>query len=70
MNNGLLICPDCLEQNRRNILGSVTPEGNLSIMRTNHSTTIIISQDMMIACQCGFGTILNRKEIVTYQNHL
>jgi hypothetical protein len=58
-NNGLLICPTCQMNNIKNVLGSITPTGDLSIMRHSQSYVVIQSPSMMIICQCGFGTVIN-----------
>lgn len=58
MNNGLIICPDCLQKEIRRILGSVTPEGDLTIMRYRHEMTTIKAPKYQVICQCGFGTVI------------
>lgn len=54
----LLICPDCLAKEKRNILGSVTDDGNLVVQRYHQAITIVMSKNFSIFCQCGFGTTL------------
>lgn len=59
--NGLLICPKCLADGKKYIMGSVTEKGELEVLRyeSNHRVTIIKGESFTVFCQCGFGTTIN-----------
>jgi len=67
-NNGLIICPQCLEKQKRNILGSVAPDGKFYVLRSyGHGMTIIEAKELMVTCTCGFGTmVIKPASLVTY----
>lgn len=70
---GLLTCPDCLEEGKKRILGSVDELGMLFIKRFGVSggTTIIQSASFMVICTCGFGTMVmnhSNGHVVSYKN--
>lgn len=60
MTGSLIICPDCLQNGQRHILGSVTNGGDLIIRRfTNGVQEVTVkSVEYMIVCNCGFGTVV------------
>ncbi len=59
MNNGLLICPICESGGTRSILGSVTHNNELVVLRFRSTTTTIKALEYTVFCDCGFGTTIN-----------
>ncbi len=50
----LLVCPNCQSLGKRQILGSLRPDGSLLILRHSHGTTLIQAASLSLGCGCGF----------------
>lgn len=49
----LIICPKCQAQGRREILGEIDEQGNLSVLRFHKGTTTVLSPMYSVQCSCG-----------------
>lgn len=55
MNDGTLIqCPQCLAEGKKEILGRVTPTGDMLVLRFHHGTTILRATNYQLVCGCGY----------------
>ena len=61
----LITCPIC---SPKRILGSIDINGVFYVKRFGASggTTVIISNEFMIICSCGFGTTINNDGVTNY----
>lgn len=63
-NTGFLVdCPNCAREGKKQVLGRITPSGDLVVLRFHHGTTLIKAQEYQLVCGCGYtmdiqGTII------------
>jgi len=50
MKKNLIICPNCEYNGKRMILGEITPEGYLDVMRFHNGITRVIGTAFEVAC--------------------
>ncbi len=61
----LLICPQCQQAGRKQVLGNLKPDGSLLIMRHAHGTTVIKAQSLTLICGCGYPFYITEGMIET-----
>lgn len=49
----LVICPHCLKNGKKEILGEVDEQGNFNVLRFHKGNTKIIAPEFAIECTCG-----------------
>ena len=58
----LIRCPFCFEQGRENVLGELTSEGNISILRFHNGATGVTGTSFGIVCGTCKETVFYRQE--------
>jgi hypothetical protein len=64
----LLQCPNCFQKefnqfgNYRSF-GSITPQGEVIIMRKGGHRTMIIAKEFLLACDCGYHIYFKQGQI-------
>lgn len=49
----LIICPQCAQNGKKEVLGEIDEQGNISVLRFHKGKTIIVSQSFQVKCTCG-----------------
>lgn len=64
----LLVCPICLENGDKIVLGSIDHNGHLHVQKFkgDGGTVVIVAEKQLIAHYCGFGTTIVGKKDYTY----
>lgn len=58
----LIICPVCLSKGKKEVLGEIDEEGNITILRFHKGNTKIISKNFSVQCTCGEIVYHNLKD--------
>jgi len=54
MKTNLLVCPNCLDRGKKEVLGEFNDDGSFEVLRFRDTTTKIVSGELEIKCGvCG-----------------